>query len=41
MARGFLIALEGIDGCWKSTQAELLAAPLKKNGLKKNCQIQE
>ncbi len=29
MARGFLIALEGVDGCGKSTQAELLAGALK------------
>ncbi len=32
MARGFLIALEGIDGSGKSTQAEMLAASLKKDG---------
>jgi dTMP kinase len=32
MARGLLIALEGIDGSGKSTQAELLAAALQKLG---------
>ncbi len=32
MARGVLIALEGIDGSGKSTQAEMLAASLKKDG---------
>jgi dTMP kinase len=32
MAQGFLIALEGIDGSGKSTQAEMLAASLKKDG---------
>lgn len=32
MAKGFLIALEGVDGSGKSTQAELLAASLKKDG---------
>ncbi|MFI5329935.1 MAG: dTMP kinase [Desulfobaccales bacterium] len=32
MAKGFLIALEGIDGSGKSTQAEMLAASLKKDG---------
>jgi dTMP kinase len=32
MANGFLIALEGIDGSGKSTQAEMLAASLKKDG---------
>ena len=31
--RGVLLALEGIDGCGKSTQAELLAAALKERGL--------
>jgi dTMP kinase len=31
--RGFLLALEGIDGCGKSTQAELLASALKARGL--------
>jgi dTMP kinase len=31
--RGVLLALEGIDGCGKSTQAELLAAALKARGL--------
>lgn len=32
MARGFLVAFEGIDGSGKSTQAALLAASLEKNG---------
>ena len=32
MAGGFLVALEGIDGSGKSTQAELLAASLEKDG---------
>ena len=32
MALGFLIALEGIDGCGKSIQAKLLAASLEKDG---------
>jgi len=32
MARGLLIALEGIDGCGKSTLAGLLAAVLEKQG---------
>ncbi len=32
MAKGFLIALEGVDGCGKSTQAEMLAASLEKAG---------
>ena len=32
MAKGFLIALEGVDGSGKSTQAGLLAASLKKDG---------
>ncbi len=32
MAGGFLIALEGIDGSGKSTQAEMLAASLEKDG---------
>lgn len=32
MASGLLIALEGIDGSGKSTQAEMLAASLEKNG---------
>lgn len=32
MAKGFLIALEGVDGSGKSTQAEMLAASLKKDG---------
>ncbi len=32
MAGGFLFALEGIDGCGKSTQAEMLANSLKKDG---------
>jgi dTMP kinase len=31
--RGVLLALEGIDGCGKSTQAELLATALRKRGL--------
>lgn len=31
--RGVLLALEGIDGCGKSTQAELLASALRKRGL--------
>jgi dTMP kinase len=31
--RGFLLALEGIDGCGKSTQAELLAAALREREL--------
>jgi dTMP kinase len=31
--RGFLLALEGIDGCGKSTQAGLLAAALRERGL--------
>ena len=31
--RGVLLALEGIDGCGKSTQAELLAAALRERGL--------
>jgi len=31
--RGVLLALEGIDGCGKSTQAELLAAALRARGL--------
>jgi dTMP kinase len=31
--RGFLLALEGIDGCGKSTQAKLLAAALQARGL--------
>jgi len=30
MPRGFLIALEGVDGSGKTTQAELLAASLEK-----------
>ncbi len=32
MAKGFLIALEGVDGSGKSTQAGLLAGSLKKDG---------
>jgi dTMP kinase len=32
-SRGVLLALEGIDGCGKSTQAELLAAALRARGL--------
>lgn len=32
MAKGFLIALEGVDGSGKSTQAGLLAASLEKDG---------
>ena len=32
-SRGVLLALEGIDGCGKSTQAELLAAALRERGL--------
>jgi dTMP kinase len=32
IAPGLLIALEGVDGCGKSTQAELLAAALAKEG---------
>ncbi len=32
MAKGFLIALEGVDGSGKSTQAKLLAASLEKDG---------
>ncbi|MGB7910994.1 MAG: dTMP kinase [Desulfobaccales bacterium] len=32
MAPGFLIAIEGVDGSGKSTQAGLLAATLKKEG---------
>lgn len=31
--RGVLLALEGIDGCGKSTQAELLATALRARGL--------
>jgi len=31
--RGVLLALEGVDGCGKSTQAELLAAALRERGL--------
>jgi dTMP kinase len=31
--RGVLLALEGIDGCGKSTQAELLASALRERGL--------
>lgn len=32
MATGFLIALEGVDGSGKSTQAEMLAGSLEKDG---------
>ncbi len=32
MAKGFLIAIEGVDGSGKSTQAGLLAASLEKDG---------
>jgi dTMP kinase len=32
-SRGVLLALEGVDGCGKSTQAELLAAALRERGL--------
>lgn len=32
MPRGFLIAFEGVDGSGKTTQAEMLAASLKKDG---------
>jgi dTMP kinase len=31
--RGVLLALEGVDGCGKSTQAELLATALRERGL--------
>jgi dTMP kinase len=31
--RGVLLALEGVDGCGKSTQAELLASALRERGL--------
>ena len=31
--RGFLLALEGVDGCGKSTQAGLLATALRERGL--------
>jgi len=31
--RGILVALEGVDGCGKSTQAELLASALRERGL--------
>jgi dTMP kinase len=31
--RGILLALEGVDGCGKSTQAELLASALRERGL--------
>jgi dTMP kinase len=31
--RGFLLALEGVDGCGKSTQAGLLATALRQRGL--------
>jgi dTMP kinase len=34
MPRGFLVALEGVDGSGKTTQAELLAASLEKDGRK-------
>ncbi|MDP1760603.1 MAG: dTMP kinase, partial [Deltaproteobacteria bacterium] len=32
-SRGVLLALEGVDGCGKSTQAELLASALRERGL--------
>ena len=32
MGRGFLIALEGVDGAGKTTQAQLLARVLKSRG---------
>jgi dTMP kinase len=32
-SRGMLLALEGIDGCGKSTQAQLLATALRERGL--------